>query len=170
MTDRDHVAGEPLPALTDEMMRGRIGRGRPYTAMVLRETASFRRPDVDPIVWEHARRMMALAEHGVLVVVLPDDNDPTDWSGLGVFTVRADEVWAIMDHARASRRGSSATRLPSARHTGVGRPCLEPVSRREAWRSWSPGRQGGSGVATSFGEEYSSVSCHESLKPERRGR
>jgi hypothetical protein len=97
VTNHDHVAGEPLPAITDETMRERIGRTQPYTAMLLLETASFRRPDVDPIVWEHGRRMLALAEHGVLAVLLPDDHDPTDWSGLGIFTASADEVRAIMD-------------------------------------------------------------------------
>ena len=97
MIDRDHVAGEPLPAISDEAMRERIGSTRPYTAMVLRETAAFKRPEVDSIVWEHGRRMIALAEHGVLALLLPDDDDPTDWSGMGVFAASADEVRAIMD-------------------------------------------------------------------------
>jgi hypothetical protein len=98
VTDHNHVAGEPLPAITDQTMRELIGRTQPYTAMLLLETAGFTRPEVDPIVWEHGRRMMALAEHGILAILLPDDNDPTDWSGLGIFAASADEVRAIMDH------------------------------------------------------------------------
>ncbi len=98
MTDHDHIGGVPLPQISDQTMRDRIAAERPYTAMLLRETASFVRPDVDPIVWEHGRRMLALVDHGVLAIVLPDDNDPSDWSGLGIFTTSLDETSKIMDH------------------------------------------------------------------------
>lgn len=79
-------------------MRERIAHAEPYTAMLLRETPKFVRPDVDPIVWEHGRRMIALVEHGVLAIVLPDDNDPGDWSGVGIFTATLEHVREIMDH------------------------------------------------------------------------
>jgi hypothetical protein len=98
VTDRDHVDGVPLPQISDETMRERIARAQPYTAMLLRKTAKFARPDVDPIVWEHGRRNMALVDHGVLAIVLPVNNDPGNWAGLGIFTADLDETSEIMDH------------------------------------------------------------------------
>jgi hypothetical protein len=98
ITDRDHVAGVRLPTVTDEVMRERIGKAHSYTAVLLRKTDKFVRPEVDPIVWEHGRRNMALVEHGVLAIVLPVNNDPGDWAGLGIFTAKLEEVSEIMDH------------------------------------------------------------------------
>lgn len=97
-TDRDNVAGTRLPTVTDEVMRGRIAGASGYTAVLLRKTAKFVRPEVDPIIWEHGRRNIALTEHGVLAIVLPANNDPTDWAGLGIFTATAEVVGEIMDH------------------------------------------------------------------------
>lgn len=52
-------------------MRVRLGTAKSYTAILLRTTPSFVRPAVDPIVWEHGRRNMALVDAGLLSVVLP---------------------------------------------------------------------------------------------------
>jgi hypothetical protein len=98
VTDRDHVAGVRLPQVTDEVMRERIAKAHPYTAVLLRTTDRFVRPEVDPIVWEHGRRNMALVEHGLLAIVLPVNNDPGDWAGLAIFTATPEEVRDIMDH------------------------------------------------------------------------
>jgi hypothetical protein len=98
VTDRDHIDGVRLPEISDETMRERIATAQPYTAMLLRKTAKFVRPDVDPIVWEHGRRNMALVDHGVLAIVLPVNNDPGDWAGLGIFTAGLKETSEIMDH------------------------------------------------------------------------
>jgi hypothetical protein len=98
LTDREHVAGVPLPTIDDETMRARIGKAQEYTAVLLRKTAAFVRPDVDPIVWEHGRRNMALVEHGVLAIVLPASEDPSGWAGLGIFSASPQEVSEIMDH------------------------------------------------------------------------
>jgi len=96
-TDAGHVAGVPLPVITDAIMRERLGAARSYTAVLLRKTAAFKRPDVNPLVWEHGRRNMALAENGVLAVVLPVDGEQDDWAGLAVFAAPPDVVTAIMD-------------------------------------------------------------------------
>jgi hypothetical protein len=98
LTGREHVAGVPLPTIDNETMRARIGKAREYTAVLLRKTAAFVRPDVDPIVWEHGRRNMALVDHGVLAIVLPANEDPSDWAGLGIFSASPQEVSQIMDH------------------------------------------------------------------------
>lgn len=97
-TDRDHISGEPLPTISDEFMADRLGGARPYTVVLLRKTPQFKRPDVDAIVWEHGRRNMALVEHGVLAIVLPANQDPGDWAGLGIFSGPPEDVKAIMDH------------------------------------------------------------------------
>jgi hypothetical protein len=78
---------------------------REYTAVLLRKTDKFVRPDVDPIVWEHGRRNMALVEHGVLAIVLPVNDDPGDWAGLAIFTVGLKEVAEIMDNDPAISAG-----------------------------------------------------------------
>jgi hypothetical protein len=95
-TDLDHFRGAPLPGISDEVMRERLRQTREYTAVLLRATAEFVRPDVDPIIWEHGRRNFALVEQGVLAVVLPV-NDDTDWAGLAVFDAPPEDVTAIMD-------------------------------------------------------------------------
>lgn len=96
MTDPDHVAGAPLPTITDEVMRERLGKTQAYTTVLLRKTSKFIRPDVDPTIWEHGRRNFALREVGVLAVVLPVADD-SDWAGLGIFTASPEEVSEIMD-------------------------------------------------------------------------
>ena len=91
--------------ITDEFMRGRVGAARTYTAVLLRKTAAFKRPDVDPTIWEHGRRNMALAEHGVLAIVLPANDDPGDWAGLGIFAASPEDVAQIMDGDPGVRAG-----------------------------------------------------------------
>jgi hypothetical protein len=105
VTDVDHVAGVPLPQISDETMRERIAMAQPYTAVLLRKTAKFARPEVGPIVWEHGRRNMALVDHGVLAIVLPVNNDPGDWAGLGIFTADLQETSEIMDHDPGVKAG-----------------------------------------------------------------
>jgi hypothetical protein len=105
VTDREHVGGVPLPEVSDETMRERLGGVREYTAVLLRRTDKFVRPDVDSVVWEHGRRNMALVEHGVLAIVLPVNDDPGDWAGLAIFTVGLKEVAEIMDNDPAISAG-----------------------------------------------------------------
>jgi hypothetical protein len=97
--------GRPLPSISDEFMRERIGKAQPYTAVLLRKTGMFTHPAADTIVWEHGRRNMALEEHGVLAIVLPVNADPGDWAGLAVFNAAPDEVREIMDDDPGVRAG-----------------------------------------------------------------
>ena len=96
-TDRQHIAGVPLPAITDEVMHERLRAARPYTVVLLHATGKLVRPDADPIIWEHGRRNFALREHGVLPIVLPATDD-NDLAGLYIFNAHPDDVRAIMDH------------------------------------------------------------------------
>jgi uncharacterized protein YndB with AHSA1/START domain len=88
--------GQALPAVSDQDMLARLGTAKPYTAMVLRTTSTFVRPDVDPIVWEHGRRNMALVDAGLLSIVLPVTDD-SGLAGFGVFALAVEDVTAVMD-------------------------------------------------------------------------
>jgi hypothetical protein len=95
-TDHSHVRGVPLPQVSDEYMQERLAESRDYTVVLLRATDRLIRPDVDPIIWEHGRRNLALSEHGVLPIVLRCTDD-SDWAGLAVFAAAPQDVRAIMD-------------------------------------------------------------------------
>ena len=96
-TDLQHVAGVPLPAITDEVMHEQLRAARRCTVVLLHATGQLVRPDADPIIWEHGRRNFALREHGVLPIVLPATDD-NDLAGLYIFNAPPDDVRAIMDH------------------------------------------------------------------------
>src|SRR3954451_22493166 len=85
-------------------MRERLSHANPYTALVLRATPAFVRPDVDATVWEHGRRNMQLVEAGLLPVVLPV-NDDSDVAGFGVFAAALDDTRTILEEDPAVRAG-----------------------------------------------------------------
>lgn len=95
-TEHDLSAGLQLKTITDDMMRDRLTQAKPYTVALLRKTSSFRRPEVDPIIWEHGRRNIALGEHGVLAIVMPVTDD-AEWAGVGVFNASPEQVSQILD-------------------------------------------------------------------------
>jgi len=96
--------GKPLPAVTDDAMRSRIAQATSYTVMVLHTTAAFARPACDAIVWEHGRRNMALADAGLLPVVLPATDD-SGIAGYGVFNADLDTTRHIMEADPGVRAG-----------------------------------------------------------------
>lgn len=100
----EFVLGHTLPVVSDGEMRARLGAAKPYTAMVLRTTATFARPDVDPVVWEHRRRNMALVDAGLLSIVLPVADD-SDVAGFGVFALPPEDVRVVMDADPGVRAG-----------------------------------------------------------------
>jgi len=98
------VLGRTLPEISDETMRTRIGGAASYTAVLLRVTPEFRRPEADPVVWEHGRRNMALVEAGLLSIVLPAADD-SDLAGIAVFAAGTDDTGTIMDADPGVRAG-----------------------------------------------------------------
>ena len=100
----NHMAGRELPVLSDDAMRTRLAAAAAYTAILLRRTDTYVRPAVNPIVWEHGRRNMALGEAGLLAVVLPVTDD-SDLAGIGIFAATPDETRAIMDDDPGVRAG-----------------------------------------------------------------
>ena len=97
----DSVAGilgaePPLPWIADNAMRARLAGSAQYTMVVLFATEQLVRPQVDPIIWAHGRRNMALITAGVSPIITPVT--ATDGpSGFAVFTTNIDETRAIMD-------------------------------------------------------------------------
>ncbi len=104
ITRADQVAGRVLPIVGDDTMRERLALARTYTAVLLRATDAFIRPAVDPVVWEHGRRNMALVEAGLLSVVLPVADD-SDLAGLAVFAASPADTTTIMDDDPGVRAG-----------------------------------------------------------------
>jgi uncharacterized protein YndB with AHSA1/START domain len=94
----------PLPTVTDEAMRARLAQAKAYTVAFLHATEKCVRPDVDPIIWEHGRRNMALVDAGELLVVLPV-GDESGLAGIGVFAGDGDRVRAILDGDPGVRAG-----------------------------------------------------------------
>jgi hypothetical protein len=102
--DNDAVQGLELPTITDEHMRERLSQAKRYTVALLRTTSSFKRPEMDPIIWEHGRRNFALREQGVMPIVLPVADD-SDLAGLGVFDATEAEVTRILDEDPGVKAG-----------------------------------------------------------------
>ncbi len=101
---RPTALGRVLPEVTDESMRERLSHARAYTAVILRVTPAFVRPDVDATIWDHGRRNMQLAEVGLLPVVLPASDDG-DIAGIGIFAATPEDTRTILDDDPGVRAG-----------------------------------------------------------------
>ena len=82
--------------ISDDYMGEMLAQTKAYTVLFLKSTVRQRTPEVDAIIWEHGRRNFALRAQGVLSIVCPVVDD-SQWSGIGIFNVGADEVTRIMD-------------------------------------------------------------------------
>ena len=89
-------AVQELPWISDDDMRARLGGSAPYTMVVLKPTDRLDRPNVDPIIWAHGRRNMALIAEGIAPVVTPVTSEGGA-SGFAIFATSPDETRAIMD-------------------------------------------------------------------------
>lgn len=94
---RSHLAEEqPWPWIGDDAMRARLAGSASYTMVVLFPTERLVRPQVDPIIWAHGRRNMALIAAGVAPIIHPV-TVPEGPSGFAVFTTGPDETRTILD-------------------------------------------------------------------------
>ena len=92
-----HLAGpQPLPWIGDDAMRARLAGSAAYTMVVLLPTDKLVRPQVDPIIWAHGRRNMALISAGIAPIITPVTSAGGP-SGFAVFTTDADETRNILD-------------------------------------------------------------------------
>ena len=94
---RTVLLSEPaLPWIGDEAMRSRLAGAAPYTMVVLLPTERLVRPQVDPVIWAHGRRNMALIAAGTAPVIAPV-TAPDGPSGFALFTTTEEETVEIMD-------------------------------------------------------------------------
>ena len=93
-----------MPQITDEYMHEMLGKGKTYTAMVLRATEKGKQPNAPPIIWEHGRRNFTLRAEGKLPIVCPT-TDESDWAGIGIFDATPEEVEQIMADDPAIKAG-----------------------------------------------------------------
>ena len=100
----NQVVDRVLPVISDDAMRARLSGASTYTAVLLRATDTFVRPAVNPIVWEHGRRNMALAEADLLSIVLPVADD-SDLAGIGIFAATPEDTKKIMNDDPGVRAG-----------------------------------------------------------------
>jgi hypothetical protein len=100
----DASIGLELPTVTDEFMRERLGQSQSYTLMMLRKTPAHKRPDADPIVWEHGRRNFKLREAGLMPIVCPVRDD-SEWAGICIFTVEPERASEIMSEDPGVKAG-----------------------------------------------------------------
>jgi hypothetical protein len=100
----DAAIGRELPTITDEQMKGRLPLVRDYTLMILRKTSRYTRPEVDPIIWEHGRRNMALQDAGLMPIVCPIRDDG-EFAGIGILTVPRDRVAEILSQDPGVKAG-----------------------------------------------------------------
>jgi hypothetical protein len=90
----DAALGLELPPITNEFMNQRLRGSQSYTLLILKRTPKLRRPQVDPIIWEHGRRNMALQDAGLMPIVCPV-RDHSEWAGIGILTVPPDRAAEI---------------------------------------------------------------------------
>ena len=85
-----------LPQITDAYMKQRLSETQTYTLCLVRRTERFKRPDADPIIWEHGRRNMALLEAGLMPIVCPV-LDESGWAGVGIFAAGPERTREILE-------------------------------------------------------------------------
>jgi hypothetical protein len=100
----DASIGLELPGITDEFMRQRLAQSQSYTLWLLKRTPKLRRPGVDPIIWEHGRRNMALQQAGLMPIVCPA-RDESKWAGMGILTVPPDRAAEIFSEDPGVKAG-----------------------------------------------------------------
>jgi len=93
-----------LPAITDEYMRSRLTQARSYTLLILRKTPKYKRPEADPIVWEHGRRNMALQQSGLMPIVCPARDD-SDLAGICIVAVSRERAGEILSEDPGVKAG-----------------------------------------------------------------
>jgi hypothetical protein len=87
--------GLELPSISDEFMGQRLSETHSYTLLLLKRTHKLKRPEVDPIIWEHGGRNMALQQAGLMPIVCPVGDD-SEWAGICILTVSPERAAEIL--------------------------------------------------------------------------
>jgi hypothetical protein len=100
----DALIGVELPTISDEYMMGRLPQARDYVLVILKRTPKLKRPEVDPIIWEHGRRNMALQQTGLMPIVCPV-RDEGEYAGICILTVSAARAAEILSEDPGVKAG-----------------------------------------------------------------
>ena len=100
----DTALGLDLPTISDEFMRERLAQAQSYALVIMRRNAKLKRPEVDPIIWEHGRRNMALQEAGLMPIVCPV-RDESEYAGICILTVSLDRAREIFSEDPGVKAG-----------------------------------------------------------------
>lgn len=90
--------------ISDDSMRERLAKTKPYAVVLLRSGPNATDPDAARIIWEHGRRNFALREAGKLCIVCPVSGGG-EIRGVGIFDGDVNEVRALMDGDPAIEAG-----------------------------------------------------------------
>jgi hypothetical protein len=85
-----------MTAITDDHMKEMLTKSRNYSVVILKGGPKYNRPDLQQIVWEHARRNFQLRADGPLSIVCPVI-DGSDVKGIGIFNASIEETKKIMN-------------------------------------------------------------------------
>ncbi|HXW95681.1 MAG TPA: hypothetical protein VEJ19_08245 [Nitrososphaerales archaeon] len=103
-----------MSSITDEYMRGMLGKTLPYTIMVLHKTSKIGESGMDRVVWEHGRRNFQFRQARKMNIVLPV-RDESDLAGFIVFSTDIEETRKIMDEDPGVRAGIFTYELHTTR-------------------------------------------------------
>jgi hypothetical protein len=134
----DGATGLELPAISDDYVKGRLQQSRDYTLLMLRRTAKLKRPEVDPVIWEHGRRNMALQQAGLMPIVCPVRDQHSEYAGIGLLTVPVERAAEIISEDPGVKAGIfTFEMLPVGGFPGSALPTeTQAAAHALRWQRW----------------------------------
>jgi hypothetical protein len=93
-----------MAEISDDYMKQMLTTVKNYTVVILKAGPNINRPDVQKIVWEHARKNFSLRADGKMSIVCPV-MDETDVKGIGIFNTDPEETIRIMNEDVGVKEG-----------------------------------------------------------------
>lgn len=103
-----------MTTISDDFMMSMLAKAKFYTLVLLKAGPNIQHPDLNKMIWEHARRNFALREEGLLSVVTPV-SDESDLKGMGIFNADADQTRQIMEQDPCVQAGIFVFEIHAAR-------------------------------------------------------
>ncbi len=90
--------------ITDEYMQSMLASIKTYCMVLLKTAATAPTENIQPVIWEHVRRNLALREEGKISIVSPVSKE-ADVAGLYIFNTSEEETADIMKDDPAVKAG-----------------------------------------------------------------
>lgn len=103
-----------MTTITDEFMMGMLSKTRIYSLVILKPGPHSNHPEINTLIWEHARRNFALREEGILSIVCPV-SDETDIKAIGIFNADEEKTRQIMEDDICIKEGVFVFEIHPAR-------------------------------------------------------